>query len=89
MHASQDPHLASLLEDGQLEYRYAAVEDLAQPSKVESSSTTLTTKPQFDIVFAMEVVEHVADPQGFLRCLADIVKVSLGFLFQRGTIMMT
>ena len=71
MHASQDPHLNSLLESGQLEYRHAAVEDLTKSSEVEASFH----KPQFDVVFAMEVVEHVADPQGFLRCLSEIVKV--------------
>lgn len=73
MHASQDPHLNSLLENGKLEYRHAAVEDLNEPSSESQSLSAI--KGQFDIVFAMEVVEHVADPQGFLRCLADIVKV--------------
>lgn len=72
MHASQDPHLNSLLENGKLEYRHAAVEDLNEPSSESQSLSAI--KGQFDIVFAMEVVEHVADPQGFLRCLADIVK---------------
>lgn len=77
MHASQDPHLSSLLENGQLEYRHAAVEDLLQSSEVEGSSSNATNvKPLFDVVFAMEVIEHVADPQGFLRCLSEIVKVS-------------
>lgn len=78
MHASQDPHLASMLENGTLEYRHAAVEDLlAAPTDTTTgpASNTTSTKEQFDIVFAMEVVEHVADPQGFLRCLSEIVKV--------------
>ena len=81
MHASQDPHLASMLENGQLEYKHAAVEDLVSSSTaVSADSATITVidmKDQFDIVFAMEVVEHVADPQGFLRCLSEIVKVRL------------
>lgn len=77
MHASQDPHLNSLLENGKLEYRHAAVEDLNSNNgtTTSSSSDSQINKEEFDIVFAMEVVEHVADPQGFLRCLADIVKV--------------
>lgn len=75
MHASQDPHLASMLENGTLEYRHAAVEDLLASSTTTGPSSNSLTKEQFDIVFAMEVVEHVADPQGFLRCLSEIVKV--------------
>jgi polyprenyldihydroxybenzoate methyltransferase/3-demethylubiquinol 3-O-methyltransferase len=75
MHASQDPHLASMLEHGQLEYKHAAVEDLISSSSSADNATNSNMKDQFDIVFAMEVVEHVADPQGFLRCLSEIVKV--------------
>jgi len=40
----------------QIDYRHAAVEDLAG---------------RFDLVTAMEVIEHVADPQAFLHSLAE------------------
>lgn len=39
-----------------IDYRHSAVEDLTG---------------QFDLVTSMEVIEHVADPQGFIRSLAD------------------
>ena len=39
-----------------IDYRHSAVEDLSG---------------QFDLVTSMEVIEHVADPQAFLRSLAD------------------
>ena len=40
----------------EIDYRHAAVEDLAG---------------RFDLVTAMEVIEHVADPQAFLHSLAN------------------
>lgn len=89
MHASQDPHLKSLLENGQLEYRHAAVEDLNASSAASEVGAPAVNKEEFDIVFAMEVVEHVADPQGFLRCLADIVKVHISSTFMLVFAMMT
>lgn len=46
-----------------LSYRHKAAEDLVREGA------------QFDLVCAMEVVEHVDDPKGFLRCLADLTKV--------------
>lgn len=53
--------------NGNLEYRNCAAEDLL-PGPDKSTE-------QFDIVFAMEILEHVDDPQNFLRCIADLTKV--------------
>lgn len=49
---------------GSLEYRHCAAEDLEQEGK------------QFDVVCAMEVIEHVEDPRGFLECLMNLTKVT-------------
>lgn len=46
-----------------LTYRHCAAEDLVTEGK------------QFDVVCAMEVIEHVDDPRGFLDCLSDLTKV--------------
>jgi len=46
-----------------LEYRHCAAEDLVEQGE------------QFDIVCAMEVIEHVEDPRGFLECLMQLTKV--------------
>ncbi|GAA6027260.1 hypothetical protein JCM8097_002534 [Rhodosporidiobolus ruineniae] len=45
-----------------LEYRHCAAEDLVKEGK------------QFDVVCAMEVIEHVEDPRGFLECLGKLLK---------------
>ncbi|GAA5978223.1 hypothetical protein JCM11641_001140 [Rhodosporidiobolus odoratus] len=45
-----------------LEYRHCAAEDLVKERR------------QFDVVCAMEVVEHVEDPRGFLDCLGELLK---------------
>ncbi|GAA5848856.1 hypothetical protein JCM3766R1_003341 [Sporobolomyces carnicolor] len=47
---------------GSLEYRHCAAEDL------------VTEGQQFDVVCAMEVIEHVEDPRGFLECLMRLTK---------------
>jgi len=52
-----------------LEYRHCAAEDLVREGK------------QFDVVCAMEVVEHVEDPRGFLECLMQLTKVRTLFPF--------
>lgn len=75
VHASQDPHLFSLMESGQLQYRASAAENLLHAAEPTESSSTSASKEQFDIVCAMEVIEHVSDPPSFLRCLADLTKV--------------
>ncbi|GJN89283.1 hypothetical protein Rhopal_002262-T1 [Rhodotorula paludigena] len=45
-----------------LEYRHCAAEDLVREGR------------QFDVVCAMEVIEHVEDPRGFLECLMQLTK---------------
>ncbi|GAA5951861.1 hypothetical protein JCM21900_004168 [Sporobolomyces salmonicolor] len=50
-----------------LEYRHCAAEDLVREGR------------QFDVVCAMEVIEHVEDPRGFLDCLSQLTKPG-GFL---------
>ncbi|GAA6063480.1 hypothetical protein JCM10212_000996 [Sporobolomyces blumeae] len=45
-----------------LEYRHCAAEDLVEQGN------------QYDIVCAMEVIEHVEDPRGFLECLMQLTK---------------
>lgn len=60
LHASFDDHLTHR---SHLEYRHCAAEHLVQEGK------------QFDVVCAMEVIEHVSDPKAFLRCLAQLTKV--------------
>ncbi|GAA6056804.1 hypothetical protein JCM3770_002810 [Rhodotorula araucariae] len=45
-----------------LEYRHCAAEDLVREGR------------QFDVVCAMEVIEHVEDPRGFLECLMRLTK---------------
>lgn len=46
-----------------LEYRHTAAEKLVEEGKT------------FDVVCAMEVIEHVEDPRGFLECLMQLTKV--------------
>ncbi|BGP16018.1 hypothetical protein JCM10213_005431 [Rhodosporidiobolus nylandii] len=45
-----------------LEYRHCPAEELVKEGK------------QFDVVCAMEVIEHVEDPRGFLDCLGELLK---------------
>ncbi|BGP24496.1 Hexaprenyldihydroxybenzoate methyltransferase, mitochondrial [Rhodotorula toruloides] len=75
-HASLDPSLnllnsripvtssssSSTRPTNSLEYRHCAAEDLIKEGKT------------FDVVCAMEVVEHVEDPRGFLECLMQLTK---------------
>ncbi|KEI40173.1 uncharacterized protein L969DRAFT_47766, partial [Mixia osmundae IAM 14324] len=64
LHAAQDPalHSATQSKEPSLTYRHAAAEDLVDEGAI------------FDIVCAMEVIEHVDDPRGFLTSLAHLVK---------------
>ncbi len=48
-----------------IDYRHSSVEALLQNENTESS---------FDVVFNMEVVEHVADLDGFMRACNHLVK---------------
>ena len=46
----------------EIDYRHCAAEDLAAEGV------------QFDVVLAMEIVEHVADPQGFVSTIERLLK---------------
>ena len=45
-----------------IDYRHCAAEDIVQ------------TDERFDVVMALEIIEHVADPQGFAQTCADLLK---------------
>lgn len=65
LHASHDPFLPSASSShipGSLEYRHSPAESLRDAGE------------QFDIVCAMEIIEHVDNPGEFLKCLGDMVK---------------
>jgi len=72
IHAEGDPHLPIGDRAGngeKLEYRWIAAEKLKEEGR------------KFDVVTSMEVIEHVDEPGEFLKCLGDMVKVGLFFLF--------
>ncbi|KAG9018376.1 Hexaprenyldihydroxybenzoate methyltransferase, mitochondrial [Tulasnella sp. JGI-2019a] len=76
IHASQDPQLAELSPSvsstsGSLQYLNTTTEDLLASDHHTS---------QFDVVCAMEIVEHVENPASFLKSCADLVKPG-GHLF--------
>jgi 2-polyprenyl-6-hydroxyphenyl methylase/3-demethylubiquinone-9 3-methyltransferase len=75
LHASQDPSLLQMLENGQLEYKFAAAEHLLEAAQASGENGVPDASGQFDIVCAMEVIEHVSDPPSFLRCLSELIKV--------------
>ena len=69
LHASHDPFLpfnqagsSSSHIPGSLEYRHSPAEALRDAGE------------KFDVVCAMEVVEHVDSPGEFMKCLGDMVK---------------
>ncbi len=66
LHASKDPAFAS--KQLQLQYRHATAE------QIESEGHS------YDIVTAMEVIEHVNEPLEFLSCISRLVKPG-GHLF--------
>jgi len=69
VHARTDPVLDEALRAGRLQYRHTTAE------------TLLTTEPQsFDIVCAMEIIEHVTDPAAFVKNLVGLLKPG-GVLF--------
>lgn len=45
----------------EIDYRHCAAEDLAAAGE------------RFDVVLAMEIIEHVADPQGFVNTCAELL----------------
>ncbi|KAI9248253.1 3-demethylubiquinone-9 3-methyltransferase protein [Phascolomyces articulosus] len=59
-HKRQDPQLWR--GPGQLEYKHTTAEDL------------LDAKESFDVVLAMEIIEHVNNPLQFLRTCGDLVR---------------
>lgn len=59
-HAARDPSLSGKL--SHLKYEHGTAE------------AVLARGQQFDVVTSMEVVEHVADPESFVRTLAALVK---------------
>lgn len=59
------PSASSSARANTLEYRHTAAERLVEEGKT------------FDVVCAMEVIEHVEDPRGFLDCLMQLTKVRL------------
>ncbi|WFC99464.1 dolichyl-P-Man:Man5GlcNAc2-PP-dolichol alpha-1,3-mannosyltransferase [Malassezia yamatoensis] len=73
LHAEQDPGL-HLRKDAQT-FEEHSVSYVATPAEKLRDN-----QQQFDIVTAMEVIEHVKQPAEFLRCLADLVKPG-GYLF--------
>ncbi len=52
----------------EIDYRHCAAEDLAAAGE------------RFDVVLAMEIIEHVADPQGFVNTCAELLAPS-GLMF--------
>lgn len=58
-HAARDPYLES---SGRLHYKEAAVEDLT------------AAEASFDVVLALEIIEHVSEPTAFLRDCASLVR---------------
>ncbi|KAI9494956.1 3-demethylubiquinone-9 3-methyltransferase protein [Zychaea mexicana] len=60
IHKRQDPQLWR--GPGQLYYRHTTAEDL------------LASKESFDVVLAMEIIEHVNNPLQFLRTCGDLVR---------------
>ena len=64
-----------MLEKGQLEYKFAAAEHLLEAAQASGENGVPDASGQFDIVCAMEVIEHVSDPPSFLRCLSELIKV--------------
>ena len=73
VHAARDPSLC-MRDD-------AAADAPASLAYLPTSAETLRAEGRtFDIVAAMEVVEHVNKPADFLRCLADLLKPG-GHLF--------
>ncbi|KAA1126539.1 Hexaprenyldihydroxybenzoate methyltransferase, mitochondrial [Puccinia graminis f. sp. tritici] len=69
LHAQSDPLLNDLLSspNPNLLYRHCSVESLLQPDNLNHHA-------QYDIVCAMEVIEHVENPAGFLTALAELTK---------------
>ncbi len=53
---------------------HAAESGLAIDYRCTSAEALAASGAQFDVILALEVVEHVADPAGFFRCLGQMLK---------------
>lgn len=74
LHAQSDPRLnPPSSPEPNLLYRHCSVESLLQ-------SDNLKHRGHYDIVCAMEVIEHVENSAGFLTALAELTKVTFSFL---------
>ncbi|WVW78655.1 3-demethylubiquinone-9 3-O-methyltransferase [Kwoniella bestiolae CBS 10118] len=61
-HAQQDPSLSKKIENGDLKFVHSSAEVLRDAGE------------KFDVVCAMEVLEHVDQPGEFMKCLGEMVK---------------
>ncbi|WWC67760.1 3-demethylubiquinone-9 3-O-methyltransferase [Kwoniella pini CBS 10737] len=61
-HAQQDPQLSRKMSSGELQFRHSSAEALRDAGE------------KFDVVCAMEVLEHVDQPGEFMKCLGEMVK---------------
>ncbi|WWD00391.1 3-demethylubiquinone-9 3-O-methyltransferase [Kwoniella sp. B9012] len=61
-HAQQDPSLSIKMQTGELRFVHSSAEVLRDAGE------------KFDVVCAMEVLEHVDQPGEFMKCLGEMVK---------------
>ncbi|KAK6903928.1 3-demethylubiquinone-9 3-O-methyltransferase [Kwoniella mangroviensis CBS 8507] len=61
-HAQQDPSLSTKMQNGELKFVHSSAEVLRDAGE------------KFDVVCAMEVLEHVDQPGEFMKCLGQMVK---------------
>ena len=73
-HAAIDPALSSL------SYRHMTAEQLLSPPAASASSSRPPLPSSFDVVCALEVVEHVDSPDAFTATLCRLVRPG-GLLF--------
>lgn len=78
-HAAQDPMLPFVDAENGIDRRRGATSQAAPPGSLEFRCTTAETLrdqgEKFDVVCAMEVLEHVDEPGEFMKCLGEMVKV--------------
>jgi 2-polyprenyl-6-hydroxyphenyl methylase/3-demethylubiquinone-9 3-methyltransferase len=59
---------------------HAAASGLSIDYRVETAESLVRRKRRFDVVLALEIVEHVADPDKFLRACGALVKPGGAFI---------